>query len=195
VNKDKYTSTNIHALSGDLNPRSQRANDEGLRLRERGHWDRLYPIWTGFFAYGVKRPGPEADHSSQFSGGVKNEWRYTPTPHTQWMGQGLLKHQGHLHLRVLTCMAERCIYFYLRLGLWSSLFPSRVKYRPIKVSDIKLNKSSGPSSQLYTGYWLATVTGGISQSVPCNCNHFLMYCLLTWVLIIPDSTCRKILLH
>jgi len=38
-----------------------------------------YPMGTGGFSPGVKRPGREADHSPQYNAEVKNAWSYTST--------------------------------------------------------------------------------------------------------------------
>jgi hypothetical protein len=37
-------------------------------------------ILIDYIAYKVKRPGHEADHSREFSGGVKNAWSCTFAP-------------------------------------------------------------------------------------------------------------------
>jgi hypothetical protein len=39
-----------------------------------------YPVGTRYSFPGVKRPGPEADHSPPSSSEVKNEWNYSSTP-------------------------------------------------------------------------------------------------------------------
>jgi len=52
-----------------------------------------YPLRTGGFFPGVKRPGREAGHSPPSSTEVKNAWNYTSTPPFFFMVWCLVKHR------------------------------------------------------------------------------------------------------
>jgi hypothetical protein len=58
----------------------------------------------GALSLGVKRPGREADHSSQSSAEVKNAWRYTSTPQYAIMAWCSVKAQGQLYLYFPLCV-------------------------------------------------------------------------------------------
>jgi hypothetical protein len=49
----------------------------------------------GTLSLGVKRPGPEADHSPPSSAEVKNAWSYTSTPQYVFMTWYLVKHRDN----------------------------------------------------------------------------------------------------
>jgi hypothetical protein len=52
-----------------------------------------YPIGTGSFSSGLKRPGREADRSSPSSAEVKNVWRYTSTLQYAFIAWYLVNHE------------------------------------------------------------------------------------------------------
>jgi hypothetical protein len=59
-------------------------------------------IVLGALSPGVKRPGREADHSPPSTAGVKNAWRYIPTPPHVFLAQCLIKNRIQLHGVVLS---------------------------------------------------------------------------------------------
>jgi hypothetical protein len=48
----------------------------------------------GALSLGVKRPGPEADHSPPSNAEIKNAWSYTFTPQYVFMAWCLVKHRN-----------------------------------------------------------------------------------------------------
>jgi hypothetical protein len=54
-----------------------------------------YPMGTGGFSLGLKRPGREAQHSPSASAEVKNAWSYSSTPQHVFMAWYSVKHRDN----------------------------------------------------------------------------------------------------
>jgi hypothetical protein len=79
-----------------------------------------YPMSSGRFSPGVKRPGREADHSLTSRDEVKNVWRYTSTLPIR-----------HPYLSSILMLSS-----HLRLGLRSGLFPPGLPTKTLNTSPL-----------------------------------------------------------
>jgi hypothetical protein len=87
----------LYWTTGVLFPAGQDANKANVQIDSGLHTAPCL-VDTELILSGIKRPGPEADHSPFSRAEVENAWSYTSASLYVCIAWCLVKHQGQLHL-------------------------------------------------------------------------------------------------